>query len=117
MANALNRHEGLPQRFTPAIIRRDALGRPRRIRVVVAEIQARHGESPPGYVGGIEFHNRERKLPPGRYREYDVHARVRGKDRGPERLVVEQETGLAYYTPDHYRTFTRIDRTVTPLRK
>jgi ribosomal protein S18 acetylase RimI-like enzyme len=38
MANALNRHEGLsPRAFTPAIVRRDAFGRRRVFRVVVAE--------------------------------------------------------------------------------
>ena len=37
MANALNRHERLPQRFTPAIVRRDAFGRRPHFRVVVAE--------------------------------------------------------------------------------
>jgi ribosomal protein S18 acetylase RimI-like enzyme len=38
MANALNRHEGLPpNRFTPAIVRRDAFGRGRAFRVLVAE--------------------------------------------------------------------------------
>ena len=36
--------------------------------------------------------------PPGRYREYDLHPRVPGQNRGPERLVVEQTTGRAYYT-------------------
>jgi ribosomal protein S18 acetylase RimI-like enzyme len=38
MANALNRHEGLaPRAFTPTIVRRDAFGRRRAFRVVVAE--------------------------------------------------------------------------------
>jgi ribosomal protein S18 acetylase RimI-like enzyme len=38
MANALNRHEGLaPNRFTAAIVRRDAFGPRRAFRVVVAE--------------------------------------------------------------------------------
>lgn len=37
MANALNHHEHLPQRFTPAIVRRDAFGRRGRFHVLVAE--------------------------------------------------------------------------------
>ena len=56
-------------------------------------------------MGGRAFHNREHRLPPGRYREYDVHPRRRGRDRGPERIVVEVGSGRAWYTPDHYRTF------------
>lgn len=79
-----------------------ALGRARE---VLAAIEARDGAPPPGYVGGREFHNRERRLPAGRYREYDVHPRVPGRDRGPERLVVDRAAGRAYYTGDHYRTF------------
>ena len=41
----------------------------------------------------------------GRYREYDVHPKVPGKNRGAERIVIDQRTGKAYYTADHYRTF------------
>jgi ribonuclease T1 len=76
-----------------------------RARQVLAAIEERDGEPLPGYVGGREFHNRERRLPPGRYREYDVHPRAPGRDRGPERLVVDRTTGRAYYSGDHYRTF------------
>ena len=42
MANALNRHEALsPRAFTPAIVRRDAFGRRRAFRVLVAEARGR----------------------------------------------------------------------------
>jgi ribonuclease T1 len=41
----------------------------------------------------------------GRYKEYDVNRRVSGRSRDAERIVVEQTTGKAYYTDDHYRTF------------
>ena len=68
-------------------------------------IETRHGDPPPGYVGGRTFQNRERVLPRGRYREYDVHPKVPGKNRGAERIVVEQRSGKAYYTADHYRSF------------
>ena len=78
-------------------------------REVLATIQARGGEPLAGYVGGRAFQNRERRLPAGRYREYDVHPRVAGRDRGAERLVIEQGTGRAYYTGDHYRTFVPLN--------
>ncbi|HWC01599.1 MAG TPA: ribonuclease domain-containing protein [Methylomirabilota bacterium] len=80
-----------------------------RAREVLAAIEARGGGPPAGHVGGREFHNRERLLPSGRYREYDIHPRVPGQSRGPERLVVEQTTGRAYYTGDHYRTFVPLN--------
>ena len=80
-----------------------------RARDVLAAIEARGGEPPAGYVGGRAFRNRERQLPTGRYREYDVHPRVPGQNRGPERLVVDQTTGRAYYTSDHYRTFVPLN--------
>ena len=78
---------------------------PQRARLVLAEIQRRQGEPPPGYVGGRAFQNREGQLPHGIYREYDVNPKVAGRDRGPERIVIEQHTGKAYYTGDHYQTF------------
>lgn len=83
-----------------------ALGRARE---VLAAIEARGGAPLDGYVGGRTFNNRERRLPAGRYREYDVHPRVSGRDRGPERVVIEQTTGRAYYTGDHYRTFVPLN--------
>lgn len=80
-----------------------------RARDVLAAIEAQGGEPPAGYVGGRAFHNRERRLPAGRYREYDLRPRVPGQDRGPERLVIERTTGRAYYTGDHYRTFVPLN--------
>jgi len=68
-------------------------------------LQRRNGETLPGYVGGKVFQNRERRLPRGRYKEYDVNRKIPGRSRGAERLVIEQDTGKAYYTKDHYRTF------------
>lgn len=87
------------------------LGRepPEKARDVLAEIEKRKGEPPPGYVGGRIFQNRERRLPRGRYREYDVNPRVQGQNRGPERILIEQRTGKAYYTPDHYETFVPLN--------
>lgn len=68
-------------------------------------LEERHGDPLPGYVGGRPFLNRERILPRGRYREYDVHPKVPGRNRGGERIVIDQGTGKAYYTADHYRSF------------
>jgi len=79
---------------------------PEKARAVLAEIQKRNGEAPPGYVGGRTFSNRERRLPRGSYREYDVNPKKSGRNRGTERIVIEQRTGKAYYTRDHYETFT-----------
>jgi ribonuclease T1 len=89
---------------------RDPAAALERARALVVEIERRGGEPPPGYVGGRVFRNRERRLPPGRYREYDLHPRVPARGRGPERVIIEQRTGNAYYTGDHYRTFIPLDR-------
>jgi guanyl-specific ribonuclease Sa len=104
----------LPPTVAPPAGRPDAPGSTapaalERARDVLAAVQARGGEPPAGYVGGRAFHNRERRLPAGQYREYDLRPRVAGRDRGPERLVIDQVTGRAYYTGDHYRTFVPLN--------
>ena len=76
-----------------------------RAQEILKAIQIRCGDPLPGYVGGRIFQNRERRLPRGHYREYDVHPKTSGRNRGPERIVIEQQTGKAYYTGDHYVTF------------
>jgi ribonuclease T1 len=76
---------------------------------VLEALQRSHGEPLPGYIGGKIFQNRERRLPPGRYKEYDVNRRVPGHSRDAERLVIEQDTGKAFYTDDHYRTFVPLN--------
>ena len=48
-------------------------------------------------------------FPHGHYREYDVNPKIRGHSRDAERIVIEQDTGKAYYTADHYRTFTPLN--------
>lgn len=78
---------------------------PQKARDLLALLQERRGVPLPGYVGGRDFQNRERRLPRGRYREYDVNPKVRGRARDAERIVIERRTGKAYYTEDHYRTF------------
>ncbi len=74
-------------------------------------IQQHEGKALPGYIGGRVFQNRERRLPPGHYREYDVNPKVRGRSRDAERIVIEQDTGRAYYTGNHYRTFIPLTET------
>lgn len=66
------------------------------------------------YVGGRTFQNREKRLPKTgddgkklKYKEWDVHKKVKGKNRGAERLVTGSD-GSAYYTKDHYKTFKQI---------
>lgn len=81
----------------------------------VLEHIRRNGQAPDGYVGGREFQNREKRLPlkaPDqkkiRYSEWDVHPKVQGKNRGPERLITGSDHS-AYYTKDHYKTFLKIE--------
>ena len=82
---------------------------PQKAQDLLAQLQARYGKPLPGYVGGREFRNRERRLPPGRYLEYDVNPKIRGRSRDAERIVIEQDTGKSYYTGDHYRTFVPLN--------
>ncbi|MFQ3556957.1 RHS repeat-associated core domain-containing protein, partial [Streptomyces gramineus] len=69
-----------------------------------------------GYHGNANWGNNLNALPGGKYKEWDVNAKVDlpacsapgcGKEiRGPERLLTPKDgPGPAYYTPDHYGTF------------
>jgi ribonuclease T1 len=65
------------------------------------------GQPPDGYVGGRVFENREGRLPAdGDYREFDVDPHH--GQRNAERLIVEWKTKKAWYTGDHYQTFTEL---------
>jgi len=58
---------------------------------------------------GIEFQNREHRLPEqlrGYYHEYTVPTPGAG-DRGARRIIAGQQRDY-YYTADHYRSFQRI---------
>ena len=73
-----------------------------------------HHEAPPGHVGGRRFGNFEGRLPrmDGRgrkmfYQEWDVFPKVRGRSRGVHRLITSED-GRAWYTPNHYETFTEL---------
>ncbi|GAA4641128.1 ribonuclease domain-containing protein [Gordonia humi] len=68
----------------------------------------------PGTHGGDLFRNAEGRLPrrtaDGQkitYREWDVNAKQRGRGRDAERIVTGSN-GSAYYTLDHYESFTAI---------
>lgn len=68
----------------------------------------------PGTRGGDTFRNREGNLPAtsanGRritYKEWDVNPKERGRGRDAERIVTGSD-GSAWYTQDHYQTFTQI---------
>lgn len=76
---------------------------------LLKQLEARRGIPLPDTIGGREFHNRERRLPRGSYREYDVNPKIRGRRRDAKRIVIEQRTGKAYYTGDHYRTFVPLN--------
>ena len=78
----------------------------------------RTGTAPQGYKGGAPFLNDGRGggqiIPaadaqgnPMTYQEWDVNPTVPGVNRGAQRLVIGSD-GSAYYTDDHYKTFTRI---------
>ncbi|KRF58741.1 hypothetical protein ASG97_22790 [Bacillus sp. Soil745] len=72
-------------------------------------IKKHHGNTKKGYVGGRKFKNNEGFLPKNTtYREYDIHKKKKGKNRGAERLVIGKN-GTAYYTYDHYKTFIKIN--------
>src|SRR5713101_1580501 len=80
-------HASLPLAFGQALVAGPAtrvtsdVEVPETARELLAEIQKRKEEPPPGYVGGRTFGNRERRLPRGKYREYDVNPRKPGKNR------------------------------------
>ncbi|PRY32513.1 ribonuclease [Spirosoma oryzae] len=91
-----------------------ALAIPDYVRTVLAYVRTNH-RAPKGYVGGRTFGNYERQLPIQnstgqrlRYQEWDVKPKIQGQNRGAERLVTSSDDH-AYYTRDHYRSFTEIE--------
>jgi guanyl-specific ribonuclease Sa len=59
---------------------------------------------------GTVFQNRERRLPqkPASYYHEFVHPTPGLNGPGPQRIVIGRD-GETYYTPDHYRTFQRLN--------
>ena len=73
-----------------------------------------HQSPPNGYVGGRIFKNLEGLLPKTSeqnkkiiYKEWDVNPKVKGFNRGPQRLITNN-FGNAYYSDDHYKSFKKI---------
>lgn len=68
----------------------------------------------PGTKGGDTWRNRDHQLPEkdakGKaitYQEWDVNPKRRGQTRDAERIITGSD-GSAWYTGDHYETFTRM---------
>lgn len=81
---------------------------------VAATVKEKGGSPPAGYVGGRVFGNHEGRLPTkdgkGKaltYWEYDVFKYVEGKNRGAVRVVIDSNW-VAWYTNDHYKTFSKL---------
>lgn len=75
---------------------------------IIKGIEKKKGAPLPGYKGGRSFQNYDNILPKGiSYKEYDIYPYIEGQNRGAERLVLGSD-GSAWYTCDHYKTFSRI---------
>jgi guanyl-specific ribonuclease Sa len=85
---------------------------------IIEYVKKNNGTARPGYKGGKNFINDGRVggqiLPlaeatgaPITYREYDVTPYKKGVSRGEERIVIGSN-GTAYYTDDHYTSFTKL---------
>ena len=80
----------------------------------VLEYVRKYDRAPEGFSGGRKFGNYEKRLPlkdskakPMKYLEWDVNPKIKGKNRGAERLITS-ETKQAWYTKDHYNTFVEV---------
>ena len=93
---------------------------PSKANEVIDYVSNNGGNPPPGFVGGRSFENDGRNggqvLPQTdangnqiAYQEYDVNPKQPGVNRGAERVVIGSD-GSAYYTNDHYSTFTRVPK-------
>ena len=75
----------------------------------------KYNKAPEGFSGGRKFGNFEKRLPlkdsdgvKMKYQEWDVNPKKKGKSRGAERLITS-ENKRAWYTSDHYESFTEIE--------
>lgn len=60
------------------------------------------------FTGG-RFENREGQLPSGgTYYEYDVYSRNEGAPRDAYRIVVDQDSGVTWFSPNHYTDFYQL---------
>ncbi|WP_280416671.1 ribonuclease domain-containing protein [Nocardia carnea] len=100
---------------SPAVSR--VAGVPERAYETLEEIDAGRwpdSANAPGTKGGITFQNREGRLPATddsgkrvKYQEWDVNPKKPGQSRDAERIVTGSDDS-AWYTGDHYDTFTRM---------
>lgn len=98
----------------PQLARQQRVAAPDYVWTTLAFVKA-HNAPPDNHEGGRTFQNREKRLPQQddkgrkiRYREWDVHPRRKGQNRGAERLITGSDQS-AWFTRDHYRTFTRLE--------
>lgn len=100
-ASAVSRVAGVPERAYQTLVEIDAGRWP-------------DSAGAPGTKGGDQWMNRDGTLAKtdssGKtitYKEWDVNPKKRGQSRDAERIVTGSD-GSAYYTGDHYETFTRM---------
>ena len=81
--------------------------------LTVADYIEQNNAAPDGFIGGREFENRESILPSKDasqqailYHEYDIYPKVKGKNRGAERIILGSDKSR-YYTSDHYQSFIK----------
>lgn len=79
--------------------------------ILVRDYVRKHHKPMPNYIGGRIFKNLEQRLPKTdqnrqkiKYQEWDVNRKIKGKNRGKERLITGNDQ-KDYYTADHYKTF------------
>ncbi|WP_040794659.1 ribonuclease domain-containing protein [Nocardia higoensis] len=106
-----------PGPASPVTSRARVAGVPDRAYDTLAEIDAGRwpdSANAPGTKGGDRFMNRDKDLPltdsAGNqitYQEWDVNPKQRNRSRDAERIVTGSD-GSAWYTGDHYETFTRM---------
>ncbi|KJK52073.1 ribonuclease N [Lentzea aerocolonigenes] len=59
------------------------------------------------FAGGV-FRNQEGQLPSGSYQEFDVYPRARGAARDAYRIIVNMNSRVVYFSPDHYSNFYKL---------
>lgn len=72
------------------------------------------------FKGGGKFKNDENHpaLPKdGQFLKFDILENKPGVNRGEPRILIDETSGRAWYTPDHYKTFFEMDRSLPPQLK
>lgn len=112
--------EAVENNSQPHVSKEDGLKAPKEAAIPSYVIETlnyilKHEKAPKGYVGGRIYFNRNKVLPQKdasqrniQYREWDVHPKQPGKNRGAERLVTGSDLS-AYFTKDHYNNFIKIN--------